>query len=337
MPSVTATAHANLAFVKYWGKVDFKLNLPVNGSVSMNLSAAKTTTTVGFDGRFTSDTIIVAGTELDPEDKFASKVRAHLDRVRALAGIDTYAKVETSNNFPQGAGFASSASGFAALTLAAVHAADLDEVDDKALSRLARVGSGSACRSIPAGFVEWLAGMDDKTSYAVQVAPPDHWDIRDVAVVVSKAEKLVPSTDGHKLVGNSPYWQARRAHVINRVNRVTHAIKSREFERFGRELEAEAMEMHAVALTSAHERDGNWTSGIYYIEPDTLALMRAAQNWRAGGLPVYFTLDAGPTVHLICQGEHAEQVQAAVRDLQGDRDWALYVSQPAEGAQVVEG
>lgn len=335
MPSVTATAHANLAFVKYWGKVDFKLNLPVNGSVSMNLSAAQTTTTATFDGRYTSDTVIVAGEELDPDAPFARKVRAHLDRVRALAGMDTWAKVETANNFPQGAGFASSASGFAALTLAATRAAGLGDLDEKALSRLARVGSGSACRSIPGGFVEWLAGMNDATSYAVQVAPPDHWDIRDVAVVVSRGEKQVPSTDGHKLVANSPYWQARKAHVLHRVNRVTHAIKARQFERFGRELEAEAMEMHAVALTSAHTQNGAWTSGIYYLEPDTLALMRAAQDWRAGGLPVYFTLDAGPTVHLICEGEHAGQVQDAVRDLQGDRDWTVYVSEPAPGAQVV--
>ena len=335
MPKVTATAHSNLAFVKYWGKVDFNLNLPTNGSVSMNLSAAKTTTSVWFDGRLSSDTILVEGNELDPEDKFAKKVSTHLDRVRALSGDDTRAKVETSNNFPQGAGFASSASGFAALTLAAVRSAGMEDMDENALSRLARVGSGSACRSIPSGFVEWLAGMNDKTSYAVQVAPPDHWDIRDVAVVVSDTEKKVSSTDGHKLVGNSPYWQTRKAHVVNRVNRVTHAIKAREFERFGRELEAEAMEMHAVALTSAHERGDSWTSGIYYLEPDTMALMRAVQEWRADGLPVYFTLDAGPTVHLICQGEHAEQVQSAVRDLQGGRDWTLYVSEPADGAQVV--
>jgi len=336
MPRVTATAHSNLAFVKYWGKVDFKQNLPVNGSVSMNLSAAQTTTSVWFDGRLSSDTILVEGEELDPEDKFAQKVSAHLDRIRALADDDTRAKVETSNNFPQGAGFASSASGFAALTLAAVRSAELEDVDEKALSRLARAGSGSACRSIPGGFVEWLAGMNDKTSYAVQVAPPDHWDIRDVAVVVSNTEKKVPSTEGHKLVTGSPYWQARKAHVMNRVNRVTHAIREREFERFGRELEAEAMEMHAVALTSAHQNGSAWTSGIYYLEPDTLALMRAVQEWRADGVPVYFTLDAGPTVHLICQGEHAEQVQSAVRDLQGDRDWTLYVSEPAAGAQVVE-
>jgi diphosphomevalonate decarboxylase len=336
MSSVTAIAHANLAFVKYWGKVDFKLNLPVNGSISMNLSSARTTTTVSFDGRLKADQVTLDGTELAADHLFVQKVSKHLDRVRALADIDTKAKVETENTFPKGAGFASSASGFAALTLAAVRSAEID-MDDKALSRLARVGSGSACRSIPGGFVEWLAGLDDETSYAIQLAPEDHWDIRDVAVVVSKSEKKVSSTDGHRLVTNSPFWQARKSAVGHRLNRVSYAIKERKFDKFGQELEAEAMEMHAVALTSAHhEAEGAWTSGIYYIEPDTLLLLRAVQKWRAEGLPVYFTLDAGPTVHLICESEHEQQVQDAVTALQGDRDWRMIVSAPAPGAHVIE-
>ncbi len=337
MPKVTAMAHANLAFIKYWGKVDFKLNLPVNGSISMNLSSATTTTSVHFDGRLKGDTVILDGTELKPDDPRAAKVSAHLDRVRKLAEIDTSAKVETENNFPQGAGFASSASGFAALTVAAAGSAELT-LDQKALSRLARAGSGSAARSIPAGFVEWLAGLDDHSSYAIQIAEPDHWDLRDVAVVVSDQEKAVPSTQGHKLVTNSPYWQARKNQVAHRLNRVTYAIKERKFDVFGQELEAEAMAMHAIALTSAHNNsNGTWTSGIYYILPDTLELMRAVQQWRADGLPVYFTLDAGPTVHLMCEAQHANQVQDAVRELQNDRDWQIIVSEPAGGARVIDG
>ncbi|MEO0563300.1 MAG: diphosphomevalonate decarboxylase [Chloroflexota bacterium] len=335
MPRSTAIAHPNLAFVKYWGKVDFDMNLPTNGSISMNLSAAETKTSVWFDGRLKDDTVIVSGEELAADDPFAIKVSAHLDRVRKLADIDTRAKVETENNFPQGAGFASSASGFAALTVAAVAAAEL-ELDEKALSRLARAGSGSACRSIPNGFAEWLPGMDDETSYAIEVAPADHWGLRDVAVVVSTSEKGVSSTQGHKFATRSPYWNARKATVIHRLNRVTHAIKTKNFDVFGRELEAEAIEMHAVALTSPYQLEDSWVSGIYYIEPATLELMRAVQNWRADGLPVYYTLDAGPTVHLLCEAAQEDAVREAVATLQGDRDWQVFVSAPAAGARLVE-
>jgi len=335
MPNVTAVAHPNLAFVKYWGKVDFNLNLPVNGSISMNLSGAKTTTSVWFDGRLKNDTITINGEELEPDAPAAKKISAHLDRVRKMADIDACAHVETENDFPAGAGFASSASGFAALTLAAVGSAELD-LDDKALSRLARAGSGSACRSIPSGFSEWIAGLDDDTSYAEQIAPEGHWDLRDIAVVVSTEEKRVPSTEGHRLVTNSPYWQARKANVTHRLNRVAHAIKEKDMKVFGQELEAEAMEMHAVALTSAHQREGAWTSGIYYLKPATLEVMQAVQGWRADGLPVYFTLDAGPTVHLLCEADQADAVQEAVKALQGDRDWQVYVSEPAPGAKIVE-
>jgi diphosphomevalonate decarboxylase len=333
MTNATALAHANLAFVKYWGKKDPRLNIPLNNSISMNLSAARTTTSVELDPTLTTDTVILNGVAAG--EKFTARVHAHLNLCRELTTSSTYARVETHNSFPASAGFASSASGFAALTVAAVHAMGRDDLSQPELSIIARRGSGSACRSIPGGFVEWFAGKKHQASYAVQIAPPEHWDIVDVAVIVSDHAKDVSSSQGHLQATNSPFWPVRSEQLPPRLDTVRTAILERDFETFGREIETEAMSMHSIMMTSAHEIDGSWRSGIYYWSPDTLELLIATQQWRADGLPVYFTLDAGPTVHLICPAEHEAQVVAAVKTTQGDRDWSLLISHPAPGTRIV--
>lgn len=331
MRQATAAAHANLAFVKYWGKQDASLNIPLNNSISMNLSAARTTTTLVFDETLPADQVLLEGQPAG--EKFARRVSRHLDRVRDMAGVQVPALVKTHNSFPAGTGFASSASGFAALTLAAVHALGL-VLSERELSILARRGSGSACRSIPAGFVEWHAGADDSDSYAVQLAPPAHWDIVDVAVLVTAEEKQISSTEGHELALRSPFWQARSAALPDRLARARRAILERDFQTFGREIEAEAMSMHAIMLTSAFETERAWHPGIYYWTPDTLRLLVAVQQWREDGLEVYFTLDAGPTVHLISPAAQQAAVMDAVQAI-SQPGWSMLVSTPGPAAQIV--
>ncbi len=332
MNKATAIAHSNLAFVKYWGKIDHTLNLPSNSSISMNLSGAQTTTTVEFDDTFPADEVRIAGQPASA--KSAARIAKHLDLIRATAGIDLHAHVATENNFPESAGIASSASGFAALTLAAAAALGLN-FSERQLSILARRGSGSACRSIPSGFVEWIAGTDSETSYAASIAAPDHWNLVDIAVIVSTEAKSVSSSLGHKLAEHSDFWDARQAILPARLDRVRQAILDRDFHIFGREIEQEALSMHAVALTSAYEQEGRWNSGVYYLAPDTLELLIHVQRWRAEGLPVYFTLDAGPTVHLITTGSNQQAVIDAVKTAQSSRPWNLLISDPAPGAYLV--
>src|SRR3989344_2976508 len=151
----TAIAPSNIAFTKYWGRKDELLRLPENGSVSMSLSNLLTTTTVEFSKDYEKDEVIINGKT--PKDIEIERVVTHLDRVRKLAKINLKAKVSSNNNFPIAVGLSSAASGFAALTLAASKAAGLN-LSEKELSILARQASGSACRSIPNGFVEWLDG-----------------------------------------------------------------------------------------------------------------------------------------------------------------------------------
>ena len=187
MKKATAVAPSNIAFIKYWGTKDEVLRLPKNGSISMNLSNLLTTTTVEFSNAFKKDEVVLNGKK---EDIVGSRTVKHLDRIRNLAKFKTKAKVVTENNFPSGTGLSSSASGFAALTVAGASAAGL-HLSKKELSILARQGSGSACRSIPDGFVEWLDGDTSDTSYAISLYPADYWDIVDVVAVVSKNKKEV--------------------------------------------------------------------------------------------------------------------------------------------------
>lgn len=333
----TAVAHANLAFVKYWGKADARLNLPLNNSISMNLSGAKTTTTVEFDDTLAHDEVVADG-QVEPQDSgFTQRVSQQLDRIRQLADVKLSAKVSTENSFPMGAGFASSASGLAALTMAATAALALP-LGERELSILARQGSGSACRSIPNGFVEWFAAETSADSYAVELAPPDHWAIADVAVIVSREVKKVSSTIGHRLVNQSPFLAARLQDLPQRLERLRRAIQARDFHTFGQETETEAITLHALAMTSPYQDEGQWQSGVYYWTPDTLELLLAVQRWRADGLPVYYTLDAGPTVHLICPADYVVAVTEAVKQLeqqQPNRSWETLVSYPAAGAHVV--
>ena len=199
--TASAAAHPNIAFIKYWGNQDQDLRIPTNGSLSMNLAPLETRTTVSFDSDLGADNLVL---DNKPGDEAALiRVSALLDRIRDLANINTKARVISENTFPTGAGIASSASAFSALALAASTSLGL-ELSEVELSRLARTGSGSACRSIPGGFVEWKAGTDHESSYASTIAAPDHWDLVDFVVLVSREHKSVVSSDGHKLADSSP-------------------------------------------------------------------------------------------------------------------------------------
>jgi len=319
----TAVACANIAFVKYWGKRDAELNLPANSSLSMNLDRLTTITTVEFSPDYDDDLVILDGREERGETR--QRIVAHLDRVRAMARLRARARVISKNSFPSGAGLASSASGFAALSLAASRAAGL-ELSQRELSILARFGSGSACRSIPGGFSEWTAGSSSEESLAEQIAPPEHWDLRDVIALVSRAKKPVGSTEGHSLAPSSPFFQARLASLADRLTKAKAALLEKDLATLGPLIEEDAISMHAVMMTSRPP--------IYYWLPSSIQLIHKVQNWRAEGLEVYFTLDAGANVHLICQAADQAEVERRLRDIEEVLE--VIVSGPGPAARVIE-
>jgi diphosphomevalonate decarboxylase len=275
MLSATTIAHPNIAFIKYWGDQDPCLRIPANGSISMNLSGLITRTQVTFDPNLDFDTLTLNQQNITGEGLL--RVSDLLDRVRQMSQLRYKASVVSTNNFPTGSGIASSASAFAALSLAACKAAGLN-LTEKELSRLARTGSGSACRSIPAGFVEWQAGTSDEDSYAFSIAPPTHWDLVDCIVIVNQGHKSIGSTAGHALALTSPLQAARVADAPRRLEVCRKAILERDFQALAEIIELDSNLMHAIMLTS--------TPPLLYWQPATLGIMHLVQNLRQAGLPV---------------------------------------------------
>ena len=319
----TACANPNIALIKYWGNRDHALRLPANSSLSMNMAGLTTTTTVAFDASLVSDAIVLDSVEQAGAAK--DRITHMIDRVRAMAGLAARARVESRNSFPVGAGLASSASGFSALAVACAAAAGL-RLDEPALSRLARTGSGSAARSVPTGYVEWQAGVDDESSYAFSIAPPEHWDLRDAIAIVDVAHKSVGSTQGHALADTSPLHAGRLASIPDRLAGVRAALLDRNFTALASLVEADALAMHAVMMTS--------DPPLIYWQPATLAIIHAVRAWRDGGLPVCFTIDAGANVHCLCESTAADNVNARLLSIPGVQE-VLTVS-PGGPARVIE-
>lgn len=319
----TSKSPANIAFIKYWGKKNAEFRIPLNNSLSMNLSNIFTLTTVEFSPRFKKDVVKLSEGEFSEKEK--ERVLKHIDRIRDIAKLDQKVEVMTKNNFPKGTGIASSASGFSALTVAASKAAGLN-LTPKELSILARLGSGSACRSIPDGFVEWKAGKNHLNSYAYSIYPSDYWNICDLVVLIDSGEKKVGSTKGHRLAEESPFLESRIGLVGSRLKLVKRAIKNRDFTTFGENIEAEALNMHAVMMTS--------NPPIIYWLPKTLEIMLAIQFWREKGLEGYFTIDAGPIVHLICQRKNVNEFKTKFSEIEGIND--IIVNYPADGASLID-
>lgn len=318
----TAVAPSNIAFIKYWGRKDEVLRLPENGSLSMNLSGLQTTTTVEFSPEFIKDSVEINGTQ---ESNEGSRAIKHLDRVRTIAKISHFAKVITKNNFPIGTGLSSSASGFAALTVAAASAAGL-KLSEKDLSILARQGSGSACRSIADGFVEWVDGDTSDSSYSKSLYPANYWDLADVVAVVSEGRKDVATSDGQKLIGSSPFFSVRKSHIQEKLQLAKKLLFEKNFPKFGELIEAEALELHAIMLTSR--------PSLIYWTPGTLSIMKLTKKWRKEGIPVYFTINTGQDIHLICEQKSVEQVKNKLSGLSEVKE--IIVNLPAVGTKLTE-
>lgn len=320
--SATAVAHPNIAFIKYWGNRDQSLRLPENGSISMNLQELATRTRVTFDPALPNDIFDLNG--IRQSGVPLQRVTTHLNLLRGLRGIATRAHILSENNFPSGAGIASSASAFAALTLAGVHALGI-EMCEKDLSRLARRGSGSACRSIPSGFVEWLRGSSDLDSFAVTIAPPNHWDLVDCIAIVADTHKKTGSNEGHNLAATSPFQPVRVADADRRVERCRSALQARDFDAFARIIEEDSNMMHAVMMTSR--------PALFYWEPATIEIMKSVASWRKTGLEAAYTIDAGPNVHVLCTTSSLNEIQRRLGAINGIKE--IILASPGGPALIV--
>lgn len=291
----TAIAHPNIALVKYWGKRDLKLNLPATSSLSLTLAPYETRTSVEIDAE--KDECWINGQLVDGRP--AERVFTHLDR------IDPWRKpvtVVSSTNFPVGAGLASSASGFAALTLAG-SAAFGHKRSTTELSILARQGSGSACRSLWGGWVDWPRGQrsDGLDSHGRPVAEQDHWDVAMVVAVLHKGPKAVSSTAGmNRTMETSPYYAGWIDSNEKDLAPARNAVLERDLEALGTIMERSALRMHASMLAA--------DPPIRYWKSHSVWAMDAVENLRRQGIGAWWTMDAGPNVKILCNAEDAKSV-----------------------------
>ncbi|WP_010529101.1 diphosphomevalonate decarboxylase [Lentibacillus jeotgali] len=322
----TAKAHTNIALIKYWGKRDESLILPMNNSLSLTLDGFYTTTSVEFQNDLSADRFYLNGQLTEGAEKH--RVTAFLDRIRAAAGEpDAFAEIHSANHVPTAAGFASSASGFAALAAAAAKAIDLS-VNQQQLSILTRQGSGSACRSVYGGFVEWEKGKlsDGSDSFAIPVASADHWDIRVAAVVLSSAEKKVLSREGMKrTVNTSVYYPSWVDSIPDDLAAIKDGIVAKDVEKVGEIAEANCLRMHATTLAA--------NPPFSYWQSTTVSIIQAVQDLRAAGVPAFFTIDAGPNVKVLYTPDYEEKVRNTLRNIAGVHD--VKVSKPGEGISYI--
>jgi diphosphomevalonate decarboxylase len=297
----TAVAHPNIALVKYWGKRDDALVLPHQSSFSVTLGPLSVTATVEplLSG---ASSVEINGAVAEGRER--DRVLELIHKLRPGAAV----RVATRGDFPAGAGLASSAAAFAALAVAARAAFGLER-DVVSASRLARLGSGSASRSIQGGFCRWRRGerADGEDSFAEQTHDERHWpDLRLLVAVVSRDEKEVSSRDGMKAtVETSPYYASWISQAERDVPEAIRLVQARDLEALGALAERNAWRMHATAL-AAHPP-------LCYLLPATLSLINALPPARKSGLPVWFTLDAGPNPVLLTTAENVEGVTRLAR------------------------
>jgi diphosphomevalonate decarboxylase len=321
----TAEAFANIALAKYWGKSDVALNLPAVPSLSLTLDPLRTQTRVEFDASLTHDELLLNDTR--GAGRTLARVVHLLENVRKEAGFGTFARVESHNHFPTASGLASSASGFAALAIAARAAASLPFDRNKA-SALARQASASAARSVFGGFVVLAAGQHDEATLCAQpIFERTHWDLRVVVAVTTEGEKETGSTLGmeHSRT-TSPYYEAWVANAPLYFERVLEGVRTRDLELAGEAMEESTFAMHACALAAS--------PGILYFTPSTLAAYETVKSLRKNGVCAYATMDAGPHVKVFCDANDVDRVNHAL--LQTSGVLRTITASPGRGAELIQ-
>lgn len=311
--AATYRASPNIALVKYWGMRDAALGLPFNSSLSLTLGRIHTTTRVRFDPGLDADRLELNGRLAVGRPR--EEVARFLDRVRERAGLIAQARVRSRNNFPTASGLASSASGFAALAGAATAAAGLS-LDDSELSRLARLGSGSACRSVFGGFVLWEAGRraDGQDCVARQLFPASHWpELVDLVALIRDAPtKAVRSASAmQQSVATSPGYAERLAQIPSRLRRMQRAIGERDADSLFPLVIEECDSFRAVCEGTVPTLD--------YLTAASRRVLAAVRelNARAGRAVAAYTHDAGAHVHVFTTEGDRASVRRALARLDG--------------------
>lgn len=307
---IRAVSTPNIALIKYWGNRNEEWRLPAADSLSFTLDQPIVEVAVTHAQRFSARNFEPDGTErtlVDKESKRLEKhfllIKKYLDTVGAADAFPASVSLEIRSKIYKGIGLASSAAVFSAL--AEAYAGFVGKLSRRDVSVLARLGSGSASRSVFGGFVVMIAGDGQAidTAYAEQIAPQTHWKLWDIVIVPSHQEKEKGSTEGHALAHTSPLFETRLREVPRRQRMCVEAVQQRDFEKLQKVSEEDCLDMHAVMASS--------TPSLRYLSWETHRIIREIEELRARAhLSVLYTMDAGPTVHLICDESALPTVRA---------------------------
>jgi len=283
----------------------------------------QTHTTIDFSDNYEEDTANLDGAVLTGRNM--DRILRVVDPLREYARVDSKFRMMSKNDFPTQAGLASSSSGFAALAIATVNALGIDFTKEE-ISKYARLGSGSAARSIHGGFVYWNKGSSHETSFAQQICGPKEFDMNAVIAIVHEGKKEVTSDVGHNLAHTSPFDAVRIRKSEEQAKEIKKAIFDDDFTKVGEIAEENCKYMHAVMMTS--------TPPLFYWTPDTLRLIKSTQEMRKEGLECYFTIDAGPNVHYFCRPEATHELQMILEKIGGVSKTILV--KPASDSQAIK-
>lgn len=303
----TARAYTNIALIKYWGKKDQQLKLPYTNSLSLTLDRFYTDTKATIIDS-DQDIVYLNNKLLDASQN--KRILNYLTAIRKFYSFNDHFQIDSVNHVPTSAGFASSASGFAALA-AAINETKQLNLSRRELSILARNGSGSASRSIYGGFVEWQAGHDNESSFAVPIDETPEIDLSLLSVVINKHSKKISSTVGmENSVKTSPFYPNWVTLVTSEIKEIKQAIAQKDLQKIGEISEHNAMSMHALTLSA----DPSFT----YFAPETIRIIQLIQELRQKGIFAYATIDAGPNVKIICTKESLALVQEYIEQQLSD-------------------
>lgn len=333
--SVTALSTPNIAFIKYWGNRNNDLRLPAADSLSMTLDSPSVEITVDHADVLSVQSFQADGSEKPLKEKDIARFQQHLDltkvyvsEIGSASAIPSLVSIVLRSHIPSSIGLASSAAVFACLAKAyAGLAKPAMDLNDEQISVIARLGSGSAARSIFGGYSALIAGdgnaMD--ASYGVAVADENHWLLHDIIIVPTQEEKKIGSTEGHALAWTSPYYRKRLDQMPRRQKECWDAIMQRDFEKLQRVVEEDCWDMHNVMQTS-HPKLRYLNDETYRIT-DEIESLRESEN-----IPVLYTMDAGPTVHLFCPDDAREKVLAFAN---AQKNCKIYETKTGKGATLL--
>lgn len=295
----SAKAHPIQGLVKYHGLKDPKLRIPFHDSISVATAPTETHTTVEF-GDFERDTATIDGKDAGTAEM--GRILSVVDEIRAMSHISGRLKMVSVNNFPSNVGLGASASGFAALTVAACHAAGLD-LSLKEMSVIARRGAGSAARSVTGAFSLWKTGHEDSDSYSCQLVSEEFQ--MGIVVALIPAHKL--TDDAHRDVLESPFFHSRLAYIHGAISEMKSAIKRRDIERIGVIAEKDSLILHGITMTGLEE--------LILWRPETIKVILEVKEMRRDGIPAYFSIDTGATVYVNTLPERVKEVVERIRSL----------------------